>query len=88
MARLDETAAPLDALGDAPRLWLTGLTAAGLDWGDALSAPERRVVQLRVVEEATWTVVASECELRGVHVAQRAVRRGLRAIWRRWGADN
>lgn len=85
MGRLDETAVPLDALGDAPRLWLTGLTASGLDWTDGLSATERRVVQRRVLEGATWSVVASECELEGVHVAQRAARRGLRAIWRRWG---
>lgn len=87
MARLDETAVPLDALGDAPRLWLTRLTELRLDWADGLSATERRAVQLRVLDEATWAVVVSECALRGVHVAQRAVRRSLRTIWRRWGVN-
>ncbi len=85
MQRYVDGAAPIDVLGDAPRLWLDALTARGVDWKAPLSVLEQRAVALRVVEGAAWGVVATNCGTGGVRIVQRAVRRGLRNVWMRHG---
>ena len=83
LQRVVEGATPIDVLGDAPALWLETLTAQGVDWTDGLSTLEVCAVQGRVVDGAAWRAVAAACGIDAVPVVQRAVRRGIRAIWQR-----
>jgi len=85
MKRYVDGASPIDVLGDAPRLWLEALTARGVDWTAELPVLERRAVALRVIDGAAWSAVTTGCGTDGVHIVQRAVRRGLRSVWMRHG---
>lgn len=82
MVRLDRGATQLDAVGDAPRRWLLALEARGVDWRALLDDRERAAVEGRVIRGQPWHVVGESLGGAGIHVVQRAVRRGLRAAWR------
>lgn len=76
MDRYLHGATPIDALAEAPAVWLSTRT----DWTHGLSPLEALAIRLRVIENRPWHAIAAACGTRNVTVVHRAIRRGLRRV--------